>query len=155
SAGCAWCSGSRSKYLLRCGFAASCDPRCDVVTMAEFPRVLLGIGWGAVVATFISARRRRAHVVTRIHESSAVATVAPRAENVRGRIRALAGRAAVATGPAYRVVRALVIRRRAAILARAVEREIPVALDLLGVAVGAGCTPYLALDVAAQWSPPP
>ena len=34
-------------------------------------------------------------------------------------------------------------------------RELPVAIDLLGVAVGAGCTPYLAVGVAAQWSPPP
>ena len=34
-------------------------------------------------------------------------------------------------------------------------RELPVALDLLGVAVGAGCTPYLAVEVAARWSPEP
>ena len=34
-------------------------------------------------------------------------------------------------------------------------RELPVALDLLGVAVGAGCTPYLAVEVAARWSPAP
>ncbi len=27
-------------------------------------------------------------------------------------------------------------------------------LDLLGVAVGAGCTPYLAVEVAVRWSPP-
>jgi tight adherence protein C len=32
-------------------------------------------------------------------------------------------------------------------------RELPVLLDLLGVAVGAGCTPYLAVDVAVRWSP--
>jgi tight adherence protein C len=32
-------------------------------------------------------------------------------------------------------------------------REVPVVLDLLGVAVGAGCTPYLAVEVAARWSP--
>jgi tight adherence protein C len=36
-----------------------------------------------------------------------------------------------------------------------VARELPVAIDLLGVAVGAGCTPYLAVDVAARWSPDP
>jgi tight adherence protein C len=28
-----------------------------------------------------------------------------------------------------------------------------VALDLLGVAVGAGCTPYLAIEVAVHWAP--
>ena len=32
-------------------------------------------------------------------------------------------------------------------------RELPVVVDLLGVAVGAGCTPYLAVEVAARWSP--
>jgi tight adherence protein C len=32
--------------------------------------------------------------------------------------------------------------------------ELPVTLDLLGVAVGAGCTPYLAVDMAARWAPP-
>jgi len=32
--------------------------------------------------------------------------------------------------------------------------ELPVALDLLGVAVGAGCTPYVAVAVAAQWASP-
>jgi len=35
-----------------------------------------------------------------------------------------------------------------------VVAELPVALDLLGVAVGAGCTPYLAVEVAARWAPP-
>jgi Flp pilus assembly protein TadB len=33
-------------------------------------------------------------------------------------------------------------------------RELPVAIDLLGVAVGAGCTPYLAVEAAARWAPP-
>ena len=28
------------------------------------------------------------------------------------------------------------------------------AIDLLGVAVGAGCTPFLAVDAASQWAPP-
>jgi hypothetical protein len=37
----------------------------------------------------------------------------------------------------------------------ALARELPVAIDLLGVAVGAGCTPRLAVDVAARWSPAP
>lgn len=32
--------------------------------------------------------------------------------------------------------------------------ELPVVIDLLGVAVGAGCSPYIALEVAAQWAPP-
>jgi tight adherence protein C len=34
------------------------------------------------------------------------------------------------------------------------RRALPLAVDLLGVAVGAGCTPYAAVEVAAQWCPP-
>jgi tight adherence protein C len=45
-------------------------------------------------------------------------------------------------------------RRAARSLERIVEHELPVTIDLLAVAVGAGCTPYLAVDVAATWSPP-
>jgi len=37
---------------------------------------------------------------------------------------------------------------------RAIARELPVAVDLLSVAVASGCTPYLAVEVAARWAPP-
>ena len=36
----------------------------------------------------------------------------------------------------------------------ALGRELPVTVDLLAVAVGAGCTPYGAVEVAARWAPP-
>jgi tight adherence protein C len=36
----------------------------------------------------------------------------------------------------------------------AVQRELPVVLDLLGVAVGAGCTPWLAVETTVAWAPP-
>jgi tight adherence protein C len=36
----------------------------------------------------------------------------------------------------------------------ALKREIPVAIDLVSVAVGAGCTPYAAVEAAARWCPP-
>jgi tight adherence protein C len=45
-------------------------------------------------------------------------------------------------------------RRRPGRDAAALGAELPVTLDLLGVAVGAGCTPYLAVDMAARWAPP-
>jgi tight adherence protein C len=48
-------------------------------------------------------------------------------------------------------VRARVLDRRAD---GAVQRELPVVLDLLGVAVGAGCTPYLAVEATVAWAPP-
>ncbi len=44
-------------------------------------------------------------------------------------------------------------RRRRARVARLVDRELPIAVDLVAVAVGAGATPLLALDLAAAWSP--
>ena len=30
----------------------------------------------------------------------------------------------------------------------------PIAIDLLGVAIGAGCTPYLAVEIASRWASP-
>jgi tight adherence protein C len=51
------------------------------------------------------------------------------------------------------VVRALRSRRGTRGADVALARDLPVAIDLLGVAVGAGCTPYLAVEVAARWSP--
>jgi pilus assembly protein TadC len=36
----------------------------------------------------------------------------------------------------------------------ALRRELPVVIDLLAVAVGAGCTPFGAVEVAAAWCPP-
>jgi tight adherence protein C len=35
-----------------------------------------------------------------------------------------------------------------------VARALPVTVDLLAVAVGAGCTPFLAVDAVAPWAPP-
>src|SRR5262249_44254515 len=69
-------------------------------------------------------------------------------------VRATARRAFEVSGPVARVGRALVLPHRHRAATRALERELPVALDLLGVAVAAGCTPYLAVEVAASWAPP-
>jgi tight adherence protein C len=53
-----------------------------------------------------------------------------------------------------RVVTSLTGRRGASRRELEIAREVPVALDLMGVAIGAGCTPYLAVEVAARWAPP-
>jgi Flp pilus assembly protein TadB len=65
------------------------------------------------------------------------------------------------SGAAERLARPVVVvardvrRRRSARRAdAAVARELPVALDLLGVALDAGCTPFLAVETAARWGPP-
>jgi tight adherence protein C len=60
-----------------------------------------------------------------------------------------------ADGVVARVVRSLVSGHGTRAADRVLARELPVAIDLLGVAVGAGCTPYLAVEVAARWSPAP
>jgi tight adherence protein C len=51
------------------------------------------------------------------------------------------------------VIGSLLRRRRARGEVAAHARELPVVIDLLGVAVGAGCTPFLAVEVAVRWSP--
>ncbi|MCZ7535390.1 MAG: type II secretion system F family protein [Acidimicrobiia bacterium] len=53
-----------------------------------------------------------------------------------------------------RVVRGALALRRARREDARLRAEIPVAIDLIGVAAGAGCTPYLALETAAAWAPP-
>jgi len=53
-----------------------------------------------------------------------------------------------------RVLRAALLARRHRREAAALGAELPVAIDLLGVAVGAGCAPYLALEIATKWAPP-
>jgi tight adherence protein C len=60
----------------------------------------------------------------------------------------------VAAAPATRVVAPFVARRRDHARDIGLRRELPIVIDLLGVAVAAGCTPYLAVRVAADWGPP-
>jgi hypothetical protein len=116
---------------------------------------LLGAAWGVAFALPIARRATRAGVAARAMSLS-VHPGARSAERVRrGRLAAWARawRHRGAQSSVARVVRSL----RAGFASRrgddALARELPVALDLLGVAVGAGCTPYLAVEVAAQWSP--
>jgi hypothetical protein len=54
----------------------------------------------------------------------------------------------------HRVARSFTSRRHAGAEQAALARELPVVVDLLGVAIAAGCTPYLAVQVASQWGPP-
>jgi len=53
-----------------------------------------------------------------------------------------------------RVLGAPVRRRRARRADAAVVTELPIAIDLIGVAIGAGCTPFRAVELSAAWSPP-
>ena len=113
----------------------------------------LGAAWGAAFALPIARRAARVGVAAR-------ASVLSLHAHTESRRRARAPRIAAwwearADGVVVRVVRSLRARRGPRGGGAELARELPVALDLLGVAVGAGCTPYLAVEVAARWSPEP
>lgn len=113
----------------------------------------LGAAWGAVFAVPLVRRAARINTVARA-ASLSVRSASPRSSTRRRRVvppwLRMRSHSAVA-----RVLSSWQTRRSVRQADRVVARELPVAIDLLGVAVGAGCTPYLAVDVAARWSPTP
>ena len=106
-------------------------------------------GWGLVVAAPLVLRARRQRVAARLAwlRIEPVALV-PRPSRARRLV------ARLPLGALGRVVGGLWARSRRRRHEAALVAELPVALDLLGVAVGAGCTPYLAVEVATRWAPP-
>jgi hypothetical protein len=115
---------------------------------------MLGAAWGLVLATPLVRRAARVGVTAR----AAMLSEAP------GRLRRRRWSPPAWCAPWWqradrgvvvRVLRSLRRRRGLRAADATLARELPVAIDLLGVAVGAGCTPYLAVEVAAQWSPTP
>lgn len=115
----------------------------------SIPR-LLGAAWGVLLAAPVLCRARRRRFVGR-----AAALVVDR-DGAGSVFRTLSrhGRRRLPLGLLGRVARGLRDRRRSRRDDAVIAAELPVALDLLGVAVGAGCTPYLAVEVAARWAPP-
>jgi tight adherence protein C len=113
----------------------------------------LGAAWGVVLALPIARRAARVSVVARATSLSPVVAISPSRHNRRSRL--ATWWKTRSEGVVLRVVRSVRGRRTVRGVDALVAREIPVALDLLGVAVGAGCTPYLAVEVAARWSPEP
>lgn len=111
---------------------------------------VLAVGWGLVMATPLVRRARRLRVAS---HAAALARKPARARMPR-RSRLHAAAARVPWGPVGRVMGALRLRRRTRRWEQALDAELPVALDVLAVAVGAGCTPFLAVEVAAHWAPP-
>lgn len=109
----------------------------------------LAVAWGALAGLAVRSLGERMAVAARARR---VSSRRPRGRSAR----AWLGR--WMRHPATRVLR----RVAAAPVRRARERrrrdatlaEVPVAVDLVGVAVAAGCTPYRAVAVAARWSPP-
>jgi Type II secretion system (T2SS), protein F len=115
---------------------------------------VLGAGWGVVVATPLARTAGRRSTATRTAALRAPAVVTGETGAVRARLGRARARVRTAFGPVARVAGALGRRRRARRAEAALARELPVTLDLLGVAVGAGCTPFLAVDATARWAPP-
>jgi tight adherence protein C len=112
---------------------------------------VLGAAWGAVLALPIARRAARVEVAARATSLS----LRPRSRRV-GRVpsaRLVMWWHERSDGVVLRVLRSLRSRRSTRGVDAALARDLPVAVDLLGVAVGAGCTPYLAVEVAARWSP--
>jgi hypothetical protein len=115
---------------------------------------VLGAGWGVVVATPLARTAGRRSTATRTAALRAPAVITGETGAARARLGRVRARVRTAVGPVARVAGALGRRRRARRAEAALARELPVTLDLLGVAVGAGCTPFLAVDATARWAPP-
>ena len=107
----------------------------------------LALAWGVVMALPVA---RRAHAAELRARSGALvpsrgARRTPRAAT-HERLRLVAALS--------RPLHLLRARRRARINRRAVERSVPLVLDVLTVAARAGCTPRVALAATATWCPP-
>ncbi len=120
--------------------------------------VALALGWGCVAAApFVAwgvraATRGRAAGLRPLPERDGPG---PRRARLPGSVRLRStARAVPGVALVERVVRGALEQRRARREEARLRAEIPVALDLLGVAAGAGCTPYVALETAAAWAPP-
>ena len=121
------------------------------MTAMALIRWCIGTAWGATLAWPLALRAARVDVAVRAATLSVTPCAATRARRSWGPLT----RVRDGDGAIGRVVGSLLSRRGARAADRVLARELPVAIDLLGVAVGAGCTPYLAVEVAARWSPPP
>lgn len=106
--------------------------------------LVLGMAWASLAIVGLVARAARVPAATRL---AGLAPSPVRRESAPHRFRR-----------ARRVVESPVIRYRRRRALRRLEAEIvaelPVTIDLLAVAIAAGYTPYLALDVAARWAAP-
>jgi pilus assembly protein TadC len=111
---------------------------------------LLGLAWGVLAAVPLAVRARRQRFDARLRplRTGRMAPARP------PRRLPCMFTSPLSSGVVGRVVAGVRSRRRTLYDGAALGAELPVTLDLLGVAVGAGCTPYLAVDVAARWAPP-
>ena len=113
--------------------------------MSDFLRdplaAALGLAWGLVLARPIAARARRREVRARA------------ARQAPARAHPLPTRAPIHALPVVRTATRLARHRRARRSDRRLASELPIAVDLLAVAVGAGSNPTMAVDLARHWGP--
>jgi tight adherence protein C len=102
--------------------------------------VALGCAAGALAATPFARWARRETIAARTRPLRPRRAAGPRPE-----LRFAA--------PLVRVTSALRGRRRARRRDAELRGELPVVVDLVGVAVAAGCTPYLAVEHAVRYAP--
>jgi tight adherence protein C len=103
---------------------------------------VLALLWGALAATPLIVVASRVRTRGRVHALSGPAPTARRHRRVR------------VPAAVHRLGRPLLDRRRRRQDADTLTRELPLALDLLQVAVTAGSTPYRAVELVARWGPP-
>jgi tight adherence protein C len=104
--------------------------------------LLLALAWGLLVAVPIVAVARRATRRQRARQLAPVSAKPARWSAAR-----------VVPASVHRIVQPFVARRRGQRDAHEIRRELPLVLDLLQVAVSAGCTPYRALELTVRWGP--
>jgi hypothetical protein len=107
----------------------------------------VALGWGIAAAIAVLGLHQRFTITRR---TRAMATRPPRALP-RALTRVLTHPVSVTM---RNVVGAPLRHRRARRHDDAVLTELPIAVDLVGVAVGAGCSTFQAVAVAARWNPP-
>ncbi|MCI4354181.1 MAG: hypothetical protein L3K06_02305, partial [Thermoplasmata archaeon] len=112
---------------------------------------MLGALWGGLIAVPIVRRARRVGVRERLRAHRRSRGRELPGLVVQARLRSAFGRV---SAPATALVARWTERRGAKATTATIARELPVTIDLLGVAVRAGATPYLAIETAARWSPP-
>lgn len=105
--------------------------------------IVLALACGVLAATPLMSTARRASLRDRLPRSSGVGSASG----------AWVNRLVSGLGAVGRVVAGTVARRRASRERADLEREMPMVVDLLQVAVGAGSSPFRAIEVAARWGP--
>ena len=113
-------------------------------------RFLLGLACGGVAGLPFARLARRETVVARLRNLGA-RRGGGAGERLVGRLRRIPCPPAVAS--IGRVLGTPRARRRQRRQDAMFGRELPVVVDLVGVAVVAGCTPYLAIEHAARYGP--